>query len=82
MIKAKSTKTLPMGPRFAAACLHDFVKIHGSGSVDPASLIGFSWWWAREKGVSGWSKARLKYEAGTLDATPDEIANMQEGKPE
>ncbi len=82
MIKARSTKTLPMGPEFVEACKADLLEMSANGEITIEMLIGRAWWWAREKGVRGWSEATLKTSLGAMDATPDEIANRPEGKPE
>lgn len=75
------TKTLPMGPRYVDACWQAFCETHGgAGDVSPQKLIGFAWWYAREKGVSGWSKARLANEEGHMLSEPDDIATKMEGQ--
>lgn len=70
------TKTLPMGPRYLQRCWQDFQRQYGGGSeeISPAHLIGYAWWWARERGVSGWSKARMANEEGHMMQEPDAIA--------
>jgi hypothetical protein len=75
------TKTLPMGPRYVDACIADFCTMRGNPvGATAEELVGFAFWWAREKGVSGWSKARLANEAGHMLADPDDIATKMEGQ--
>ena len=79
MTKSAGTKTLPMGPRFTDACLKAFERqFGGSEEISPQHLIGYAWWWARERGVSGWSKARLANEEGHMLQEPEVIASEME----
>ena len=56
----QGTPTLPMGPRYVDQCWEDFNRqFESMEEVNPQALIGYAFWWARERGVTGWSKARL-----------------------
>lgn len=74
------TKQLPMGPRYLQQCANDLRK-QRKGEISVEAVIGYAWWWARERGVSGWSKARLANDEGHMMDDPDDIAhNMEEQK--
>ncbi len=74
------TKQLPMGPRYLQQCANDLRK-QREGEISVEAVIGYAWWWARERGVSGWSKARLANDEGHMMEDPDDIAhNMEEQK--
>ena len=76
----EGTNRLPMGPRYVDACAKAIKSQYISGEVTAEQIIGFAWYWARERGVSGWSKARLSHDEGTLLNDPEEIATaMEEG---
>lgn len=83
---SQGTRSQPMGPRFIDACLRDFLKVYGGTQAKPNTitaehLVGYAFWWARERGVTGWSKARLKTEEGFMLNEPDQIATeMQEAR--
>lgn len=74
--------TLPMGPRYVAACIADFEAMRDTTKpIEAAALVGFAWWWAREKGVKGWSKARLAHEEGQALVDVEERGKALETTP-
>lgn len=74
------TQQLPMGPKYLQQCADD-LRRQRTGEISAEAVIGYAWWWARERGVTGWSKARLANEEGHMMKNPDDIAhNMEEQK--
>lgn len=73
------TQHLPMGPKYVDECEAFIRQTFGDHSkLTVRQIIGISWFWAREKGVTGWSKARLAHEDKYIQEPDNPVSEVDQ----